>query len=195
MSLESIQEVYSNKYNLTTRSSPTYIDYFGRKMHKSKLQSQQEKVWVVIHPDHIAGREIFRSKLQSQQEIEDIDYWHQKVGDKQEVIDSIRDFAKQIFSLPIGSIGFKEDKLYGIYIEIEVFGSEREILEKWIRLIDILKSFNISIPVYPRISGKLDASPEEFGRFVGLALSKMNVSLAGEKSFNIVEILSQERQR
>ena len=101
--------------------------------------------------------------------------------------------ARAVFSYPIREVRLNEDELYGPFVEIEVEGDERKILEEWVKLIDVLKAQGINIQVYPKILGELNATPEEFGKFVGMGLAKMGIFLRGEKSFDIVEILREER--
>ena len=107
--------------------------------------------------------------------------------------ETILGIAKDVFSCPIGEVRLEEDELYGPFIGIEVYGDIGKVLEEWIRLIDVLKAQGIDIQVYPKIMGEINTVPEEFGRLVGKGLAKMGVLLRGEKSFDIVEILREER--
>lgn len=107
--------------------------------------------------------------------------------------DEVREIVEEESKLPIGNIRVSEDKLYGFFIEVEIFGAMREALEEWLRLIDVFKALGINTPIYPKILGEFNVLPGEFGRLIGLGLSKMKVPLRGEKLINVTEIISRER--
>ena len=108
-------------------------------------------------------------------------------------IESVKREIVEESNLPIRNVRASEDELYGFFIEVEIFGTVGEALEEWLRLIDVVKVKDLGIPIYPKILGKFNVLPGEFGKLIGLGLSKMKVPLRLEKPMDITKVISQER--
>jgi len=68
----------------------------------------------------------------------------------------------------------------------------KRTLELWIKVIDALKAKGIRTPIFLYWAGKYDVTSEEHGRIDALALKKMGLALATEKSFNASEWLERD---
>jgi len=78
---------------------------------------------------------------------------------------------------------------YGEWAELEVEGSEKNLLPQWVELIKRLKEEGLlTRPIFLKVNGILDAKPEEVGKYWGKAMALMGCFLKG-KPFDGVEVL------
>ena len=163
-----------------SKVSPS-IEIYPQSPHHIQLIKEESR----LGEPRIVIREVLKKEIRELKEkVEEIE---------KKFTEAILGVAREIFSCPIGEARLEEDELYGPFVGIEVYGDIDKVLEEWIKLIDVLKAQGINIQVYPKIMGEINAVPEKFGRLVGKGLAKMRVFLRGEKPFDIVEILKEER--
>jgi len=107
----------------------------------------------------------------------------------------IKQLAQRVFSSPVIEVKPLMDDLYGLCVEVLVTGDARKTLEEWIQLLEELKKERIDLPVYPRILGKVDCTPEECGKLLGIGLAKLETPLRLGKHTDAAEIIRDERER
>jgi len=107
----------------------------------------------------------------------------------------IKQLAQGIFSSPVIEVNPLMDDLYGLCVEVLVISDARKTLKEWIQLLEELKKERIDLPVYPRILGKIDCTPEECGKLLGIGLAKLQTPLRLGKHTDVAEIIREERER
>jgi len=78
----------------------------------------------------------------------------------------------------------------GLYAMVWLPHNAHHALESWMEILNRIQ--HIEFPIFVRWTGDTDVSPEILGTYIGKALAKMDVFLATEKKFDIVEILHNE---
>jgi len=106
----------------------------------------------------------------------------------------IENLARKVFTSPVVKVSPVMDDLYGLFVEVAVKGDAKKTLEEWLKLLDELKKESIDLPVYPKVLGKVDCTPGECGKLLGIGLSKLKTPLRLEETTDVAEIVREERE-
>ncbi len=105
------------------------------------------------------------------------------------IVEKLYNVTKNFLKNTRFNMEFDYNEHYKVYVTIFVDMDAGKAIEKWDRLVDLLKRTGIRIPIFINWLGKNDLKLEEIGYKIGNILAKMNIGLATENPINVTEIV------